>query len=325
VFRRAFPARETALAHAVRSVPTSPPDRTAGDVRRALEGRRFDAVAAVYVVDDEGRLIGHVGLADLLAAPADARVRDLVAPEPFSVGPDDDQERAAHRALEGDVPAVPVVDAQGRLLGVVPPEALLAILRREHVEDLHRLAGIRREDVAAKRALEAPPTRRVRDRLPWLLVGLAGSAVATWVVARFTRLLEAHVEVAYFVPAIVYLADAIGTQTEAITVRGLSRVHRPLGRLLSGELRTGVLIGLALGCLGFAGCWLGFADVRLAAAVGIAILLAGAVAATVGLLMPWVLSRMGRDPAFGSGPLATIVQDVLSVLVYFVVATLLVV
>ncbi|HVG94936.1 MAG TPA: magnesium transporter [Planctomycetota bacterium] len=322
---RPFPAHETALSHAVTEVPTTPPDRTAGEVRRALEGRRFDLVGAVYVVDPGGRLRGHVALTDLLAAPAATPVLDLVAPDPLSAGPDDDQERVAHLALERDVPAVPVVDAEGRLLGVVPPGALLAILRREHDEDILRLAGVRREDVAARRALEDPPTRRVRDRLPWLLVGLVGSAVATYIVARFERLLEARVEVAYFVPAIVYLADAIGTQTEAIAVRGLSRVHQPLGKLLWGELRTGLLIGLALGSLAFLGCWLGFGDVRLAGAVGIAIVLAGTVATTVGLLMPWMLSRSGRDPAFGSGPLGTIVQDVLSVLVYFVVATALVV
>jgi magnesium transporter len=118
-------------------------------------------------------------------------------------------------------------------------------------------------------------------------------------------------------PAIVYLADAIGTQTEAVVVRGLSLSHRPLGRLLVGELSTGVLIGLPLGLVALLAAYLAFGDGRLALAVGLAILIAGSVATTCGLLLPWLLSHMGFDPAFGSGPVATVIQDVLSLLIYF--------
>ena len=98
--------------------------------------------------------------------------------------------------------AVPVTDENGRLLGVVPPMVLLQILRHEHVEDIHRLAGIRHETVLARSAIEAPPVRRARDRLPWLLIGLAGSMVATFVVAAFERSLESRVAIAFFIPGI---------------------------------------------------------------------------------------------------------------------------
>jgi magnesium transporter len=115
----------------------------------------------------------------------------------------------------------------------------------------------------------------------------------------------------------VYLADAIGTQTEAVAVRGLSLSHAPLARLIAGEFRTGILIGAILGGLTFAGVWLAFRDLNLAAAVSIALLGAAAVATTVGLVFPWALARLGRDPAYGSGPLATIIQDVLTLAIYF--------
>jgi magnesium transporter len=114
----------------------------------------------------------------------------------------------------------------------------------------------------------------------------------------------------------VYLADAIGTQTEAIAVRGLSLTRSGIGHLLGGELRTGMLLGGVLGLLSFTLIWAVFKDLRLAAAVGTALLAAGSAAATVGLLFPWLLARWHRDPAYGSGPLATIVQDVLSLFVY---------
>jgi magnesium transporter len=233
-----------------------------------------------------------------------------------------DQEHVAAEALHHGATSVAVVDEDGSLVGSVPALSLLEILRHEHVEDLHRLAGIRREARKTRSALEAPPLRRARHRLPWLLVGLIGSMIAAALVSRFERVLEAKVAVAFFVPAIVYLADAIGTQTEAIVVRGLSLNRLPLRRLLGSELRTGLLMGMTLGALAFPIVALGFGDVRLAISVATAIFVAGGVATTIGLLLPWFFQRMGSDPALGSGPVATIIQDVLSLLIYFAIATI---
>jgi magnesium transporter len=191
------------------------------------------------------------------------------------------------------------------------------VLRREHVEDLHVLSGIQRETSQARHAIEDPPLRRVQHRLPWLLAGLGGSALATAAMASFEATLERTIAVAFFVPAIVYLADAIGTQTETIAVRALSLSRVRFGPLLAGEIRTGLLIGAVLGVATFAGVWLGMRDLRLAAAVAIALFVAGGLATAIGLLLPVALHRLGRDPAYGSGPLATIIQDVLSLAVYF--------
>ncbi len=225
--------------------------------------------------------------------------------------------RAASSARSHGVDALPVVDAERRPLGVMPSQALLQVLRHEHIEDLHRLAGIKHETAQARHAIEDPPLRRVRHRLPWLVVGLAGSALATVAMASFEATLRATIAVAFFVPGIVYLADAIGTQTEAIAVRRLSLTHGGIAHLLAGELRTGMLLGAILGLASFLPIWLVFADARLAAAVATAIFAAGTMAAALGLLLPWWIARTGRDPAFGSGPLATVIQDILSLLVYF--------
>jgi magnesium transporter len=119
------------------------------------------------------------------------------------------------------------------------------------------------------------------------------------------------------VPGLVYLADAIGTQSEAVAVRGLSLTNVGLARLLGGELRSGLLIGLVLALLAFPMVWAGFGELRLAGAVALSLAGASAVASVLGLLLPWLLGRLGSDPAYGSGPLATIVQDVLSLLIYF--------
>lgn len=309
--------REIAASHLVERVPTAGPEDAVGEAIDRLPGTAYDAAGAVYVLDGAGRLVGVVRLPDLLIADRATPLSALMEREPAAVRLEEDQERVAHAALRHGVSAVPVVDEGGRLLGVVPPRALIEILYREHVEDLHRLAGVREDAALARDALEAPPARQTADRLPWLLVGLAGSAAATAVMASFESELRERVAVAFFVPGIVYLADAIGTQTEAIAVRGLSLSRARLRDLLGQELGAGALMGLVLGAIAFPFVWLAFGEARLALAVLLALLAAGATAATVGLFLPWALARAGRDPAYGSGPLATIIQDVLSLLLYF--------
>ena len=157
--------------------------------------------------------------------------------------------------------------------------------------------------------------------LPWLLVGLALSTVATAVMAGYERTLQANVAIAFFIPALVYLTDAVGTQTEAIAVRGLSLRHRPLARILLGEILTGGMIGMALGLFAFVGVAVVFGSVAMGLGVGLSLFAGGTVASGIGLALPWLLSRLGLDPAFGSGPVATIIQDVLTIIIYFTVMT----
>ena len=314
--------REDAAQHLTAAVLRVQAEETAAAARQAMGRRALEDSELVCVVDADGRLLGMLAFTELFRLPPNTVLGKVMRPCP-SVHAGEDQEKVASVALHHGLNSVPVVDAGRRLLGVVPAQALLHILRREHVEDLHRIAGVQREAPHIRRALDAPPIRRARDRLPWLILGLAGSGLATWIMSGFEGALQDRLALAFFVPGLVYLADAIGTQTEAVVVRGLSLSHIGIGRLLAGELRTGLLIGLALGSLTFPAVWLAFGDARLAAAVSGTLLVAGGIATSVGLLLPWLLDRFKRDPAFGSGPLATVIQDLLTLLVYFACISLL--
>jgi len=309
--------RETSADHVGPQAGLAHPGETAEAVLARIRHRQRNHWDLVCVVDRNEHLLGTLTPAELLALPGAAELGPAARRAGVHVLPGTDQEKMASIALHHGVTALPVVDETGRLVGVVGPMQLMNILRREHVEDLHRLAGITRESDHAREAIEEPPLRRVRHRLPWLVVGLVGSMVATFVVARFESALAAKPALAFFVPGLVYLADAIGTQSEAVAVRGLSLSHVGLAKLLGGELRTGALIGLVLALLAFPMVWLAFDELRLAAAVSLALAGASMVASVLGLLLPWLLARVGTDPAYGSGPLATIVQDVLSLLIYF--------
>jgi len=198
---------------------------------------------------------------------------------------------------------------------------LREVLAHEHREDMHRLVGILREQAGSRHALEDPPIRRVTKRLPWLIVGLAMSTGATAVMAWFERDLQANVAIAFFIPALVYIADATGTQTEAIAIRGLSVHRRPLPKILMLEILTGGMIGCVVAFLALFGVWVAFENLTLAIGVAVSLLLAGTLASALGLLLPWILSSTRIDPAFGTGPVATIIQDVLTIGIYLTIMT----
>jgi magnesium transporter len=198
---------------------------------------------------------------------------------------------------------------------------VVEVLLREHDEDLARLGGFMASSSSARHALDEPITARLWHRLPWLLLGLGGAVAAAGIVSGFEQQLERHVLLAFFVPGIVYMADAVGTQTEALVIRGLS-VGVDVRTFVGRELLTGLLVGIVL-ALTFLPIGIGvWGDVRIAATVALALLAACSTATVVAMALPWLLHRSGRDPAFGSGPLATVVQDLLSLLVYFWIASL---
>lgn len=311
--------RELVADHVVADVARAAASEPVGKVRERLARERPSCVEVVCIVGPHEHLEGVVVIRKLFAADPETPVGAVMARDFPRAHPEDDQEHAASLALHHAVDALPVVDGSGALLGVVPPQALLQVLRREHVEDIHRLAGIVRETSRARHAIEDPPMRRARHRLPWLVVGLFACTGVTLAMASFEQLIAAHVAVAFFVPGLVYLAAAIGAQSQAIAVRGLSLTRAGVGHLLAGELRTGALVGGVLGLLAFASIAVSYSEVRLAAAVGVALIVSGTIASGLGMLFPWWLARKGLDPAYGSGPMATVLQDTLTILVYLVV------
>ena len=312
---------ETAASHVVTSVPLAGPGDAAGGVRAALGGRSYEAVHDVAVVDGAGALVGLVPLRDLLAADAGTPLVELMDAEPPTVAPGVDQEAAAWAMVRHGEVSLAVVDADGVLVGLIPPRVMLEVLLTEHEEDLDRLGGVLRTTEDARTAAREPVPRRLWHRLPWLLAGLAGAMASALVVRGFETELDATVALAFFLPAVVYLADAVGTQTETLAIRGLAVGVSP-GSIVGREALTGLVVGalVAVAFLPVAAAVGGGWDVGLV--VALSLLVACSVATVVALVLPWLLHRSGRDPAFGAGPLSTVLQDLLSIAVYLVLARL---
>lgn len=316
------PTREIVAEHATARIPMAAATDSAAQIRQAMAGNHFDSASDVAVCDD-GRLLGLISIERLMKATGDVLARDIMDADPAVAGPGIDQEAAAWKAVEHGESSLAVVDDNGLLIGLVPPRRLLAVFLREHEEDLARIGGFMRGTQAARMASQENVALRFWHKLPWLLLGLAGAILAADIVGAFEEHLKEDVTIAFFIPGIVYLADAVGTQTEALIIRGLS-IGVPVRRVIRRELVTGVLLGAALGLAFFPIAVWRWGDSDVALAVSLSLLTACSMATLIAMALPAMFQRLGRDPAFGSGPLATVLQDLLSIVIYFGFVTLLV-
>ena len=317
----AIPGGKKAAEFVTTKVPRTAPTDRVSEVWARLLGVRLDSVDDLVVLEGD-RIVGMVRMEDLLAAPADTSMADIMDPDPPIVLPGTAREVAAVKAVDHGERSLAVVDEAGRFTGLIPATKMLSVLLEEHADDLARLGGFIRGSAAARQATEEPIHKRYLHRLPWLIVGLLGSGLAALVVAGAEDQLSANVSLAFFLPGIVYLADAVGTQTETLIIRGLS-VGVSMRATLWREIITGVAIGATLALL-FLPIGLLTLDPTVVVVVALSLFCACTVATSIATALPALLSRLGTDPAYGSGPLATVVQDLLSIVIYFAIASALI-
>jgi len=308
----------SAADHASMNVPVARPDDSVDGVLGSLRGRRFDSASVVAVCEDD-RLVGLATIERLLAASPEVTLADVMDPDPPVVRPDTNQEHAAWQAVRHAEPGLAVVDSDGRFRGLVIGHRLLGVLLARHDRDVALRGGFLGSAAAARTAATEQVARRLWHRLPWLLIGLAGAAVSALLVGSFEEQLKAQVLLAFFVPGVVYIADAVGTQTEALVIRGLS-VGIGVRRIAFRELVTGVLVGLVLAVLVLPAVLVVWGDPNVATAVAVALFAAASVATLIAMVLPWAIHKMGKDPAYGAGPLATVIQDLVSIAIYFFTA-----
>jgi len=302
-------------------VPRSDRFRTVSEAIAALRGGTWDEVGHIYLVDDQATLIGQVPIERLLQAKEETVLADLEGLSPIEVLPGDAAETVALRAVEHQDADVAVIDGRRRLLGAIPIGKLLALLHEEHVDNFLRMGGVGRIDHLPLSLTVRQTVAHVRARLPWLMVGLGGGFLAGGVASAFEASLKNEVALAFFLPLVVYMADAVGTQTETILVRRLAYAQVALWPQLARETLIGVSIGTIVALVATASLWIWNGHPALAVIVGASLGVTAVVAAVMASLLPLGLVRLGADPALASGPVATVVQDILSVGIYLMIAT----
>jgi magnesium transporter len=305
--------------YATARVPTAAPSQAAGSARGAMVGAAFDFVDEIAVLD-EGKLVGLVAFSDLLEARDETSIAELMDRHPVTLAPGASPAGAAWAMALRRQRNLAITGADGSFLGLVPSDKLMGRLLAQHDEDSARLGGYLSSSSRARLSAEEPVNRRIWHRLPWLIAGLAGAMASAVLVGSFEEQLEEKVLLAFFVPAVVYMADAVGTQTETLLIRGMS-ADVDIRTVVRREILTGVVIGILMGVVFYPFALIGWGDSDVALAVGLALIASCAIATSVATVLPRMLAALGSDPAFGSGPLATIVQDLLSIAVYLAIVT----
>jgi magnesium transporter len=285
-------------------------------LRDRAEG--IDEYQRIYVVDAAGRLVGTLSLGRLLLAKPGMPVSQIMAGEPISVPTDMDQEEVAAVVRKYDLVAVPVVDAEGHLVGNISVDDVVDVIQEEATEDVARLAGTTDAELGEESVLRVSTIR-----LPWLVIGLGGGLVSAALMSRFEHSLQTMLALAFFVPVITAMGGNVGMQSSAIVVRGLALgqfnlldVPRRLGREFAIALVNGIVCGTLLSIV--AALWR--RDPRLGLVVGVSMVSSMIVAAMTGTFFPILLKRFRIDPALAGGPFITISNDILNLLIYFSVA-----
>jgi len=318
--------RGTALYHATTKVPLAYPKERVSEVLKRLRSQKFLSAHHVFVVNNPQERIfwGLVSTRDLLMAEDGKTMQEIARTDYPGVSALEQDQQVAVLAIRQDLDTIPVVDPQTkRFLGTVDAEDLLKILHEKHTESLLKRAGILRDEHIVD-IFKARISAVLRVRLPWLLVGFVGGLLATVLVSRFEPLLKQAAALAYFIPIIAYMNAAVGTQAVSIFVRGLTMGEFSLSRHLLKEMAVGLIMGALFGFLIFGFSLLAFGSLAVAQTVGIALFAGISISTLNAMLIPYFFHKIGKDPALGSDPLVTIIQDILSILIYFWVASLLV-
>lgn len=311
--------------HLLAAVPTAESNTHVREIVGHLTDKKhgFASIGYIYVVEEK-KLVGVLSIKELLQAPADQKISELMARQLVTVHPQATIERAAITAIQHGIKAVPVVDHGGVFLGVVGTDTILHTLHHEHVEDLLKMGGI--QITAQKHILEMLTDRishLIRIRFPWLFVGLVGGFIATLVVRSFEQTLMEQVALAFFMPAIVYMASAVGAQTQTLFIRAEAIKKIGVARYIGREIIVDGILGILLALAMYVFTYVSSQQFEIALTVSLAMLLTIFSAGLVAVVIPWLLIRFKRDPAIGSGPFGTVIQDILSLVVYFLVASVL--
>lgn len=276
----------------------------------------------LYTVDDENRLSGVVSLRQLLLAEENCQLKSLANQHVIKVNVDEDQEKVAELAYRYDLLAIPVVDTKNHVVGIITVDDIMDVMEEEVSEDIYKLAGSNIEElVYGNRILKIS-----KVRLPWLIVSVFAGLITAFIIGLFHNTLTTMLALASFIPVITGMSGNVGTQTSAITVRGLA-VGRlsvfTIGKTVFREMRVGILLGIVSGLSVAIIGYFWHHTIFLGVIIAVSMIAGMAFAAVSGSLMPLLFQKFGIDPAIASGPLVTTLNDCVSVSIYLSVATIL--
>jgi magnesium transporter len=283
-------------------------------------GRDKETVSIIYVTDDQWNLLDALELQRFVLAEPDQRVEEIMDNTFIAISAYDDREEAVRLIDRYDLPALPVIDVDGVLVGVVTVDDVLDVARQEATEDFHKVGGVAPLENSYQ---ETSVFSLYRKRIGWLLILVFVNLASSGIIAVFEETLTATIALAFFIPLLIDTGGNAGAQAATLMIRELATGDIDASdwfRIVIKELGDGFLLGMTMAVAAYGlGYWRGGPSVGLVIAITMLALLF--VANIVGILLPFVLMRFKLDPAVASSPLITTVVDSMGLLIYFSVAT----
>lgn len=295
---------------------------TVKDAIEALQNASdVEMVFYLYVVDDRNHLVGVVSLRYLVTTKVDVKLKDFMSKDVISVRTNMDQEEVARIVERYDLLAVPVVDEENKLVGVITIDDIFDVIREENTEDMMKLAGTTEEDIVTKSTFSS-----FKIRLPWLFATFIGGLVASQIIGLYQDRLQDVIALSFFIPIIMGMGGNIGTQTSAIVVRGLATGKvdvRHFWSFIFKQFKIGLMLGITYGILLGVFAYFLHGEIKfIGATVSLAILFQMTFAAIIGSMFPLILKRLNIDPAVATGPFVSTALDIVGIIVYFACAML---
>ena len=290
-------------------------------LERMRSFKKSRALRDLFVVDDDGKLSGRVEIQDVAISAADERLQRLARPVAAAVLDVAPRQEVVEKFEQHRLPALPVVNLSGRLVGVIHQSALVAALQEEASLDIQTMVGVSKDERALSHTWFA-----VTKRLPWLQINLATAFLAAAVVGLFEDTIARVTALAVLLPVVAGQSGNAGAQALAVTMRGLALREisaRHLPRVVWKEVNVGVLNGIAVAAVCALAVWLWSGSAGLVAVISIAMVVAMVVAGFSGAAIPILLNRLGFDPAQSSTIVLTTVTDVVGFFSFLGVATVL--
>lgn len=285
----------------------------------------IENVFYVYIVDHHNHLVGVVSLRQILLSPPDQTLSEIMTRSLIKAHTHTDQEEVAQLAARYDLLAIPVVDDDNRLVGIVTVDDIIDVVREEATEDFFKMVGTSDNELL----YQERSFKVAGIRLPWILVNLVGLVITGMLLRSFQVSLREALFLLTFVPVIMGMGGNIGSQTSTIAVRGLAsgRIGAGQGRVrrfLLQQIRVGAVLGLVCALIVGLGALVLESNVAYSAVVGGSLFMAIWIASLMGALIPLLFQRLGIDPAIASGPLVTTSSDIIGICIYFGLASLLI-
>jgi magnesium transporter len=294
-------------------------------VQQAIEKLRREApmketINRAYIVDEQRRLLGSVKLQTLILSSAQDRVSDIMEQHTHAVRIDDHQEYVAQQIAKYDVIALPVLDAEDRLVGIVTHDDAMDVLQQETTEDFHKTGTVGK---LSGSILHASGWLLYRKRISWLVLLVFANIFSGAGIAYFEDTISAYVALLFFLPLLVGSGGNAGSQSATLMVRALATgevVLKDWSRMLGRELLVAAGLGLTMAlAVSLLGVFRGGPEIALV--VALTMVLVVMVGSLIGMSLPFVLSRFKLDPATASAPLITTIADAMGVIIYFSIAT----